>query len=232
MIDNEVDDDDVVDLLSSDEDESDVLSLLIDSRERGIESYYLQLRNRFRDDVSRIASAYEFSIDAPAGQHVIPISDFIFRRGGEKGEILNVLIERKAMKDIIGCSNENRHIPQLERMFNINSDGCNILMIEGPIARAADHRFYGDKNLLSVWNPNVRHQSGYSDARVEVGSVTTIRNHVEMVSQLACIVTNGSINLVLSVEGDQCRTMSALTAVLAKRLGRNELFKTMQEFRN
>ena len=170
-------------------------TLVIDERERGTDAVPRELRNRVKREIAEISRV--FSTPTPllnTTVHTIPVSDFVWQRadapaGGAVGsavsrtdEILNLLVERKAVKDIVGRSAKDDQSRQLERMAYLNGadmGGVNILLIDGDPLHAKDCAAYGAAGQVSCWDPERRYYArgeGQNGGMANVEEGTAIVN--------------------------------------------------------
>lgn len=183
------------------------VELVIDERERGTEAVPRELRNAIEAEVVGLGQRYRADISTAI--ETIPISDFIWRSGG--GGIANVLVERKAIKDIVGRSVKDDQTRQLERMSFTNPDGSNVLLIDGDVCEVATAKAYGHNERSSVWDPDVR----YFDAATFGEMGTAIRTPDDLLVYIAALITNGSIKVAMFGDSTLAKMMAGYTLYVA-----------------
>ena len=141
----------------------------------------------------------------------IPISDFIWRDPAT-GNVCDLLVERKAVKDIVGRSEKNDQTRQLERMHYTNSGGTNVLLIDGEISEVSKSKAFDHGGRPSVWDPEIR----YFDKEIQ-GQTTAIVKPEHLLVYLTCLMTNGAINVMLAGEQTLGQLLASYTVCCGNR---------------
>ena len=129
------------------------VDLIGDIRERASEKNFRGLLAEVQEHIQQFKK-YNSAIGFDRQQ--VPISDFCFRAGDG---IAPVLVERKAIRDIVGRSSSDDQTRQLERMANVNPSGTNILLLDGELGVTDIAEPFGAGDRPSCWDPQIRYGS-------------------------------------------------------------------------
>eukprot|EP00392_Amoebophrya_sp_AT5.2_P013022 g13133.t1 len=194
------------------------LTLVIDERERVNDTVPRELRNRIKAHTSRVASQY-----VACEIETVPISDFVWKNAAT-GSVFNVLIERKAVKDIVGRSVKDDQTRQLERMACVNATGTSVLIVDGELCHARNTIAYDSAGKDSVWNPRARYFGEFGEGLQGRPLTTAIRDHAEMLVYFAAVLTNGKIRVSLADQVTLEQVLSGYSLALAGAIGGAEAY--------
>ena len=131
---------------------------------------------------------------------------------------MNVLIERKAIKDIVGRSVANDQSAQLARMVGINpgSRATNVLFIDGAPLQANREPAYGSKHRHSRWDPDGRYfpPTEAVDMYSSAESCWAIDTYEHLLCYTACLLTNGSVQVVFGGDVHPERLIASFPVVV------------------
>eukprot|EP01063_Lacrimia_lanifica_P028624 TRINITY_DN4211_c0_g1_i1.p1 TRINITY_DN4211_c0_g1~~TRINITY_DN4211_c0_g1_i1.p1 ORF type:complete len:1116 (+),score=290.41 TRINITY_DN4211_c0_g1_i1:204-3551(+) len=200
------------------------VTLVIDERERSSNAEARALRLELQGAAADWGQRCGLPIEATVQS--VPASDFVWQRTGT-GEVLQVLMERKTISDIVSRSVRDDQTHQLEVMQAVNPHGVNVLIIDGDLTAAKRCTAFGHRDRVSVWDPRVRYavastamEEEYGAARLApVARTTGLRGYEGILVYLAALLTHGGTRLLLASDQPVRHLVAAMTATVAADAG-------------